>query len=105
MNGICLKFYVLESQRHEGRLVHEWLMDAAIGLGLPGCSVFRSIGGYGHHHKRHDRAFVELQGTLPVEVVFVLDEDGARRLLERVDQERLALFHVRVPVECGFTAA
>ena len=67
MEGIYLKFYVQENLRHDGRLVHEWLVDVARELALPGCSVFRSIGGYGHHHRLHRQTFVELQGTLPVE--------------------------------------
>jgi PII-like signaling protein len=103
MNGVCLKFYVQENLRHDGRLVYEWLVDVAVELGLPGCSVFRSIGGYGHHHHRHEQTFIELQGTLPVEVVFALGEDDAERLLQRMAAEKLALFHVRMPIEYGFT--
>lgn len=103
MNGVYLKFYVQENLRHGDRLVHEWLVDAARELGLPGCSVFRSIGGYGHHHRLHRQAFVELQGTLPVEVAFAMSAADADRLLQRVAGEGLALFFVRMPVEFGFT--
>jgi uncharacterized protein len=104
MNGVYLKFYLQENLRHEGRLVHEWLVDVALELGLPGCSVFRSIGGYGHHQRRHEQAFIELQGTLPVEVVFALAEDEAESLLQRISAEGLGLFYVRMPVEFGFTS-
>ncbi|HVI59099.1 MAG TPA: DUF190 domain-containing protein [Luteimonas sp.] len=103
MNGVYLKFYVQENLRHGDRLVHEWLVDAARELGLPGCSVFRSIGGYGHHHRLHRQAFVELQGTLPVEVVCALAPDEASRLVQHVATAGLALFFVRMPVEFGFT--
>jgi PII-like signaling protein len=103
MEGIYLTFYLQENLRHEGRLVHEWLVDLARELELPGCSVFRSIGGYGHHRQVHSQSFVELQGTLPVEVAFALDENDARRLLDRVADEGLALFHVRMPARFGFT--
>lgn len=103
MDGICLKFYLQENLRHDGRLVHEWLVDAARELELPGCSVFRSIGGYGHHHRMHRLAFVELQGTLPVEVVFALTDADAQRLLDHIAAEGLALFHVRMPASFGFT--
>ena len=103
MNGLYLKFIVQENLRHKGHLVHEWLVDVAIELGLPGCSVFRSIAGYGHHGRRHEQAFIELQGTLPIEVVFALSEEDAARLLQRVAAEKLALFYIRMPVEYGFT--
>ena len=105
MNGVYLKFYMQENLRHDGRLVHEWLVDLAIELGLPGCSVFHSIGGYGHHGHRHQQAFFELQGTLPVEVVFALGEEDAERLLQRITGEGLALFYVRMPAQFGFTAS
>jgi PII-like signaling protein len=103
MEGIYLKFYLQENLRHDGRLVHEWLVDVARELELPGCSVFRSIGGYGHHHQLHRQAFVELQGTLPVEVVFALDDDDVGRLLDRITAEGLELFYVRMPASFGFT--
>lgn len=103
MDGIYLKFYLQENLRLEGRLVHEWLVELARELRLPGCSVFRSIGGYGHHHQVHRQAFVELQGTLPVEVVFALEESDAGRLLARIAAEGLVLFYVRMPASFGFT--
>ena len=104
MNGLYLKFIMQESVRHKGHLVHEWLVNVAIELGLPGCSVFRSIAGYGHHARLHEQAFIELQGTLPIEVVFALSAEDADRLLQRVAIEKLKLFYIRMPVEYGFTA-
>ncbi len=103
MNGLYLKFIVQENLRHKGHLVHEWLVDVAIELGLPGCSVFRSTAGYGHHGRRHEQAFIELQGTLPIEVVFALSEEDAARLLQRITDEKLTLFYIHMPVEYGFT--
>ena len=105
MTSVYLEFYALENLRHQGRLVHEWLVDLALELDLPGCTVFRAIAGYGHHHYRHDQDFVELQGTLPVEIVFVLDEAQADRLLQRLAAEQLRLFYLRMPVQAGFTTA
>lgn len=102
MQGVCLKFFAHESTRHGHRLLHEWLVDLALELELPGCSVFRAIGGYGHHHRRHSQQFIELQGTLPVEIVFVLSDAQADALLERLRQEQVNLFHVRIPAQFGF---
>lgn len=103
MEGIYLRFYLQENLRHEGRLVHEWLVDLARELDLPGCSVFRSIGGYGHHRQLHSQSFVELQGTLPVEVGLALSEEQAGRLLQRIAAAGLSLFHVRTPASFGLT--
>jgi len=103
MNGVYLKLYAQENTRHGGRVVHEWLVDVALELGLPGCSVFRSITGYGHHRRKHDQDYIELQGTLPVEIVFALSEEEAGRLLQRLRDEKLELFFVSMPVQFGFT--
>lgn len=103
MNGVYLKFYAHENHRHRGRLVYEFLIDVAMDLGLPGCSVFRAIAGYGHHNRRHDQSHVELQGSLPLEIVFALGEDQATQLLQRVQDEKLELFYIRMPADSGFT--
>ena len=43
MQGVYLKFYVLENRRHHGILAYEWLLETARQLGLPGGSAFRAI--------------------------------------------------------------
>ncbi len=101
--GVYLKFYVQEDRRHHGKLVYEWLVDLARELALPGCSVFRAVAGYGHHHVVHSQHFFELQGALPMEVVFVLDPAQAARLIEAVEEAGLGLFWVRMPAEFGTT--
>ena len=105
MNGCYLKFYTQESRHHQHQLLHEWLVDVGRELQLPGCSVFRAIGGFGHHHALHSNRFFELQGDLPVEIVFALTEEQARTLLDRVEAEKIGIFYVRLPAEFGFTAA
>lgn len=101
--GVYLKFFTLENARHGHKLLHEWLVDVALELELPGCSVFRSIAGYGHHHIRHSQNFIELQGTLPLEVVFALTDAQADLLLERLQREQVNVFHIRVPAQFGLT--
>lgn len=65
--------------------------------------MFRSIAGYGHHHRRHDQSHIELQGRLPVEIAFALSEDDAEHLLQRLAAESLTIFYIRMPAEFGFT--
>lgn len=101
--GVYLKFYVQEDRRHAGKLTHEWLVDLARELKLPGCSVFRAVAGYGHHQVVHSQHFFELQGALPMEVVFVLDEVQAARLMTAVREAGIDLFWVRMPAEFGAT--
>jgi PII-like signaling protein len=101
MDGVYLKFYAQENRRHGDRLLYEWLVELARTLGLPGCSVFHAIAGYGHHGQMHRQAFFELQGDLPVEIVFALTPEQADVLLSKLRDEKIELFWVRMPAEFG----
>ncbi|NCA70577.1 MAG: DUF190 domain-containing protein [Sphingobacteriia bacterium] len=103
MNGCFLKFYVSEGQRHHHKLVYEWLLEEAKGLGLPGGSAFRALAGFGRHGRLHEANFFELAGDLPVEVGFVLTSAQADRFIEHLAGEALDLFYVRLPVQFGWT--
>lgn len=103
MQGIYLKFYVAENQKHGGIALYEWLLERAKEIGIRGGSAFRAIAGYGRHHRMHEDHFFELQGDLPVEVGFVLTEDEAQLLFEVIETERLSLFFIKLPVEFGVT--
>ena len=72
MQNVYLKFYVTEKQRHNGKLLYEWLLEEAQKLGVPGASAFRAIAGFGRHGRLHEESFFELAGELPVQVEFIL---------------------------------
>lgn len=102
MDGIYLKFFVLESQKHRGTILYEWLLERAKELGIAGGSVFRAIAGFGRHKVIHEETFFELAGDLPLEVVFLVSESQAAQLIERVRQENPGLFYVKLRAEFGF---
>lgn len=83
-------------------LLYEWLLNEAQRVGIKGGSVFRSIAGYGRHGQRHDETFFELAGELPVQVEFVLDKSLADRFIAALQSQKLSLFYVCCPVECGY---
>ena len=101
-DAVCLKFYVQENRRHGGGLLYDWIVDLARTLGLPGCSVFQAIAGYGHHGQMHRQAFFELQGELPVEIEFVLTAAQADALMAKLREAGVEVFWVRMPAEFGF---
>lgn len=106
MQGIYLKFFVHENERHHGVLLYEWLLEAARGLGISGGTALRAIACYGHHGAIRENKFVELAGSPSIEVNFVLDDDTqADALLALVGSERLRLMYVRLPVSHGVTGA
>ncbi|MDD5241856.1 MAG: DUF190 domain-containing protein [Sulfuricella sp.] len=103
MQGVCLKFYVGEIQRHNGDLLYEWLLERAKGMGIAGGTAIRAIAGFGRRGRLHEEAFYELAGDLPVEIEFLLSEPQAEQLLALIGLEKLQLFYVRMPAEFGAT--
>ncbi len=101
VKGTYLKFYVHENHRHKGILLYEWLLEHAKKLGIHGGTAFRAIAGFGRHGILHEEHFFELAGDLTVEIVFVVNRDEAKRLLDLLRSEGLTLFYVTLPVEYG----
>jgi uncharacterized protein len=101
MNGSFFRFYVHEGDRHRGRLVWEWLLEQANGLGIRGGSAFRAMAGFGRHHVLHENHFFELAGSGAVEVEFIVTEEEARQLLELLYRENIRLFYAQIPASFG----
>jgi uncharacterized protein len=101
MQGSFLRFYVHENQRHQRRLVWEWLLERANALGIRGGSAFRAMAGFGRHHVVHESTFFELAGTLTVEVEFIVTDEEAQKLLKLVHEQGLRLFYACLPALFG----
>jgi len=101
MDASLLRFYVHERQRHHGAAVWEWLLVTAKELGVRGGSAFRAVAGFGRHHVLHEQTFFELAGSVAVEVEFIVTDEEARKLLDRVRGERLRLFYAQIPAQFG----
>ena len=97
MDGSFLRFYVHENHRVHGRMVWEWLLEQANGLGIGGGSAFKAMAGFGRHHTVHEAHFYELAGALAVEVEFIVTDAEAGKLLELLHRERIRLFYARIP--------
>jgi PII-like signaling protein len=100
-NGFYLRFFALESDRHHGVLVYEWLLEAARRLGIPGGSAFVAIAGFGREHTLHEEAFFELAGKVPVEIAFAVRAEQAEQLLAHVREAGLDLVYIKSPAEFG----
>jgi len=99
MQGVYLKFFMTELQKHNGELLYEWLLEQAKKMGVPGGSAFRAIAGYGRHRKIHEETFFELAGDVPIELSFYLNKAQAAQLLQLVKTEKLNLFYVKSQAE------
>jgi len=96
-----LIFYVTEKQLHAGKPLYEWLLDEARELGILGGSAFRAIAGFGRHGRLREDTFFELAGELAVKVEFVLEDNLAEQILQRVRAQNLNVFYVRYKVQSG----
>ena len=96
-----LTFYVTEKQLHAGVPLYEWLLEEAKALGILGGSAFRAIAGFGRHGRLREETFFELAGELAVKVEFILDDNLAEQIMQRVRAQNLDMFYVRNKVESG----
>ena len=101
MQGSFCRFYVHENDRHQGRLLWEWLLDQANRLGIRGGSAFKAMAGFGRHHVLHEERFFELGGSLSVEVEFIVSEDETRQLLDLLRREKIRVFYALIPARFG----
>jgi len=104
MEGSFLKFYVRENQRHDHRLLWEWLLEQANHMGIRGGSAFRAMAGFGRHHHLYEDHFFELAGTLTVEVEFIVTDDEAQKLLALLKAEKIRVFYAQIPAQLDMTA-
>ena len=97
IDGVLLRFYAQMHARNDGMLVSEWLLELAKRRKLGGGSVFRAIAGYGRHGVLHEEQFFELADDLPVKIEFVLLDEQAEALLQRLREARVDATYARWP--------
>ena len=49
--GVLLRVYVDEQDKHGGVPLYEWIVQQALDQGLAGATVLRGLEGYGCHHR------------------------------------------------------
>ncbi|MFA7241258.1 MAG: DUF190 domain-containing protein [Sulfuricellaceae bacterium] len=101
MQGVCLKLYTSEIQRHGGMLLFEWLLEQGKKMGIGGGTAFRATAGFGRSGRLLEETFFELAGELPVELEFLVTEQQADQLLALLAAHQLKLFYVKLPAEYG----
>ena len=69
--GRLLRVFISESDRHEGRPLHEWIVHEAMQRGLAGATVLRGLEGYGVHSQVHTSKVLRLSTDLPIVVEIV----------------------------------
>ena len=101
MQGSFLRFYLTERHRLHGLPLWKWLLRTAYGMNVRGGSAFHAMAGFGRHHVMHEDRFIELGGSLIVEVEFIVSEEEKRTLLDLVAAEKVRLFYAEIPARFG----
>ncbi|MBX9923523.1 MAG: DUF190 domain-containing protein [Rhabdochlamydiaceae bacterium] len=102
MKGICLSFYFYEFQKHQGVLLHEYLLESARKMGIMGGTAIKAVAGFGHHGKLHEEQFWDIASNVPMEVKFFLSEEQSQEFFQFLRKEHMALFYSKTNAEYGF---
>ncbi|MHB1677522.1 MAG: DUF190 domain-containing protein [Sulfuriferula sp.] len=102
MAEVCLRLYGREGQRHQSRLLYDYLLESAQGLGVAGGTVLRASAGFGRHGL-HEEVFFELGGELPVIIELIVTQAQADAMLALCGEQQLRLFYTIMPVTAGIT--
>jgi hypothetical protein len=84
--GILLRIFIGESDRYEGRPLHEAIVQQAAAMQLAGATVLRGSQGFGAHHVVHEAKLVDMSTNLPLIVEIVDTEDKIKLLLPVLDK-------------------
>lgn len=80
-----LRIFVGESDKADGRPLHEVIVENARTRGLAGCTVLRGILGFGANSRIHTSKVLRLSEDLPIVVELVDSEENIRAFLPQLD--------------------
>ena len=81
-----MRIFIGESDKHEGRLLYEVLVELFKARGFPGATVLRGISGFGAHARVHTDRILRLSLDLPIVVEVVADEGQIQAVLPELDE-------------------
>ncbi|HEX4144848.1 MAG TPA: DUF190 domain-containing protein [Pirellulales bacterium] len=84
-NGVLLRIFIGQSDRHEGRPLYKAIVERAKDLQLAGATVLRGSEGFGAHSVLHEAKLLEMSGDLPLIVEIVDTEDKIKLLLPSLE--------------------
>jgi hypothetical protein len=84
--GQLLRVFIGESDRWEGKPLHEAIVRKARELGLAGATVLRGMEGFGAHSRIHTTKILRLSEDLPLVVEIVDTSERIERFLPELDR-------------------
>ncbi len=84
-DGVLLRIFIGESDKHDGKPLYEWLMLRAREAGMAGATVLRGIAGFGAHSRLHTAKILRLSEDLPIVVEIVDSREKIDAFMPTVD--------------------
>ena len=84
--GQLLRIFVGESDRWEGRPLHEAIVLAAREAGLAGATVLRGMSGFGANSRIHTTTILRLSEDLPIVIEIVDRAEKIQAILPALDR-------------------
>ena len=85
--GYLLRIFIGESDRHNGKLLYEWIVIKAREEGLAGATVMRGMMGFGAHSRMHTFKIERLSQDLPIIIEIVDTRAKLEKFLSLIDNE------------------
>lgn len=85
-NGILLRVFLGESDRHQGKPLYGAVVQKARELGLAGATVLRGTEGFGANSVVHRAGLLEMSTDLPIVIEIVDAEDKIKLLLPHLEE-------------------
>ena len=83
--GYLLRIFIGESDKHEGRLLYEWLVLKARAEHLAGATILRGMMGFGAHSRLHTFKIERLSEDLPIIIEIVDTKEKLENFLAQID--------------------
>ncbi|MFN2179348.1 MAG: DUF190 domain-containing protein [Candidatus Promineifilaceae bacterium] len=84
--GILLRIFIGESDRHERKPLYEAIVNKAKELDLAGATVLRGIMGFGAASRVHTAKLLRMSEDMPLVIEIVDSEEYIQRLLPFLDE-------------------
>src|SRR3989442_12555349 len=85
--GYRHRFFSDEGDRHDGKLLYEWIVLKAREEGLAGATVMRGMMGFGAHSRMHTFKIERLSQDLPIIIEIVDTREKLEKFLSLIDNE------------------
>jgi uncharacterized protein len=84
--GMLLRVFIGEADKHDGKPLYEQIVLKAREMGLAGATVIRGVMGFGADSRMHSTKILRLSEDLPIVIELVDTEENLNKLLPFLDE-------------------